>query len=354
MLGDGLQSLIPPRKNDSLASRAGGEEEIEFPLPDITNGGKGTPTSAGDILVAPTPRLMTVAHESEADGRQIGPARVFQIETDKIKPNPHQPRRDFNEGALRELAESIREFGILQPLVVSKVEKEVETGSAVEYELIAGERRLMAAKMLGLPTVPVIIRQTSADAEKLELAVTENIQREDLNPIESARAISKLQDKFGMTQREIAVRLGKSRESISNTVRLLSLPSVMQTAISEGKISESQGRLLLSVDDPKIREVLFREAVNQRLSVRDLETRIRRISGQRHEARSGVKKILDPETLALKEQLEELLGTRVDMKNDGKSGKIIINFYSQEEFDALVEKLLRQNDNQPTAPPSSL
>ncbi len=353
MLGEGLQSLIPPKKNDSLASRAGGEEEIEFPLPDITNGGKGAPTTAGDILATPAPRQVVASSESTMNKQQIGSARVFQIETDKIKPNPHQPRRDFNEEALRELAESIREFGILQPLVVSKVEKDVETGSVVEYELIAGERRLLAAKMLGSPTVPVIIRQARADAEKLEMAVTENIQRENLNPIESARAMAKLQDGFGMTQREIATRLGKSRESVSNTVRLLSLPSHMQAAISEGKISESQGRLLLSVDDLETREALFKEAANQKLSVRDLEARVKRVKGGRHENKSGVKKMLDPETVALKDQLEELLGTRVDMKREGRSGKIIINFYSQEELDALVEKLLRQNDSQPTLPPSN-
>ena len=352
MLGEGLQSLIPPRKSDSLSSRAGGEEEIEFPLPDITNGGMGTPRSAGDILVTPAPRQVITAGESIMNEKRVGSSYVFQIEIDKIKPNPHQPRRDFNEETLRELAESIREFGILQPLVVSKTEKDVETGSIVEYELIAGERRLLAAKMLGLPTVPVVIRQVRADAEKLEMAVTENIQREDLNPIESARAMAKLQDGFGMTQREIAARLGKSRESISNTMRLLSLPSDMQTAISEGKISESQGRLLLSVDDPLVRGTLFREAVTQKLTVRDLEARIRRIKGQKYETKSGAKKTLDPETAALKDQLEELLGTRVDMRREGKSGKIIINFYSQEELDALVGKLLKQNDNQPILPPS--
>jgi ParB family chromosome partitioning protein len=352
MLGDGLQSLIPPRKSDSLSSLAGGEEEIEFPLPDITNGGMGVPGSAGDVLATPTPRQVMAVNKGAVSEKQVGSSHVFQIEIDKIKPNPHQPRRDFNEKALRELAESIREFGILQPLVVSKVERDVETGSVVEYELIAGERRLMASKMLGLPTIPVVIRQARADVEKLEMAVTENVQRENLNPIESARAMAKLQDGFGMTQREIAVRLGKSRESISNTMRLLSLPSDMQTAISEGKISESQGRSLLSVDDPQTREVLFREVIAQRLSVRDLEARIKRVRGQRYETRGGTKKVLDPEMVALKDQLEELLGTRVDMRREGKSGKIIINFYSQEELDALVGKLIKQNDSQPTLPPS--
>jgi ParB family chromosome partitioning protein len=353
MLGEGLKSLIPPRKNDPVASRVIGEEEVDFPLPDITNGGRGAASSAADILATPMPRQIVTARGGASQEEQRGTDRVFQIETNKVKPNPYQPRRDFNEEALRELAGSIREFGILQPLIVSKLEKETEAGSTVEYELIAGERRLMAAKMLGLPTVPAIIKHTRADVERLEMAVTENVQREDLNPIESARAMAKLQDEFGMTQREVAARLGKSREAISNTMRLLNLSSEMQAAVADGRISESQGRLLLSVEDPGKREELFREAAAQKVSVRDLEARVKRIRGQKYAAGGGSRKILDPETVALKEQLEEFLGTRVDMKGDGKGGKIIINFYSQEELNALIDKLLKQSGNPQTLPPAA-
>ncbi|OGY56408.1 MAG: hypothetical protein A2Y84_01895 [Candidatus Colwellbacteria bacterium RBG_13_48_8] len=278
---------------------------------------------------------------------------VFHIEVDKIRPNPHQPRRDFDEGALRELANSIREFGVLQPLVVSKIEKETDTGRTVEYELIAGERRLMAAKMLGLPTVPVMIRHTDREVEKLELAVTENIQRTNLNPIEAARAVARLQDEFGLTQREIAIRLGKSRETIANALRLLNLPSDIQEAIARGKIGESQGRLLLSLGDSQSQQTVFEDLLKNNPSVRDLELRIKRIRGKGQSPSETVSgKSADPEAAALEEQLEELLGTRVSVKSDGKSGRIIINFYSQEEFDAVVSKLLKRSDNLPNQPPS--
>jgi ParB/RepB/Spo0J family partition protein len=149
---------------------------------------------------------------------------VFHIEVEKIKPNPQQPRRDFNQDAIKELAASIREFGILQPLVVTKVVKEVPTGTDVEYYLIAGERRLRAAKYLGLERVPAVIKNVDLEKERLELAIIENLQRENLNPVEMGRAFARLQDEFRLTQREIAARLGKSREAVANTMRLLDLP----------------------------------------------------------------------------------------------------------------------------------
>src|SRR3989344_4719501 len=168
------------------------------------------------VIVPPTPRLI----EEKRYEKLLPTDAIFQIEVERITSNPHQPRREFNEEALKELANSIREFGVLQPLVVSKIERETENGTSVEYELIAGERRLMASKLAGLRTVPAIVRSTSSDKEKLELAIIENIQRADLNPIETARAFAKLQDEFKLTQREIAARLGKSREAVANSVRL--------------------------------------------------------------------------------------------------------------------------------------
>ena len=340
--------MIPSKKNDPISSRVGADDEIEFPLPDITNEGLGlTPLVRDALTTLPERDIIETKQPSRPTEKTSD--HIFHIEVDKVFPNPNQPRRNFDQDALKELAESIREFGILQPLVVTKKEREIETGSTVEYELIAGERRLMAAKMLGLPTVPAIVRHTKTDVEKLELAVIENIQREDLNPIETGRAMARLQDEFGMTQREIATRLGKSREVVSNTMRLLNLPSEIQKAISEGKVGESQGRLLLSVEDQRIQDALFREVANRGMSVRDLTARIKRIKGQAYENKPGIKKMLDPESVALKEKLEELLGTRVDMRKDGQSGKIIINFYSQEELDDLTAKLFKQNDSQPTS-----
>lgn len=275
---------------------------------------------------------------------------IFHIEVDKISPNPHQPRRDFNEESLKELAESIREFGLLHPLVVSKIERETESGTEVEYQLIAGERRLLAAKMAGLRTVPVIIRSEPSEREKLELSVIENIQRADLNPIEAARAFAKLQDEFRLTQREIATRLGKSREVIANTLRLLNLPSEIQEVVAKRLLSESQARMLLAVSDIISQQRLFEEILRENLSVREIRSRLRKEKEVISEVQGGLLEI-DPETAALKEKLEEFFGTKVDFKKEGESGKIIINFYSEEELSSVLNKLLKQNGNQSPSPP---
>lgn len=266
---------------------------------------------------------------------------VFLIECDKIKPNPHQPRKNFDEESLRELANSIREFGILQPLVVTKLEKETEIGTAVEYVLIAGERRLMAAKLLGLERVPAIIRNVNLERERLELAIVENIQRADLDPIETARAYSKLQDEFRLTQREIAARVGKSREVVANALRLLNLPSLIQDAVSKGSLSESQARLLLTVADQAQQQLLFEDILKNNLSVRELRLRIRKVSGGSEEPATPTepKHPVDPELISLEKQLEEMLGTKVKLEHSGSHGKILIDFYSSEELRHIVSLL---------------
>ena len=267
---------------------------------------------------------------------------VFQIETDKIAPNPHQPRRDFDAQSLQELANSVREFGVIQPLIVTKIERESSRGWDVSYELVAGERRLMASKIAGLRTVPAVIRQVPQDHEKLELAITENVQRANLNPIEFARAIARLQEEFKLTQREIATRLGKSREAVANSVRLLSLPSEIQEAVSAGKVSESQARLLLSVDDVAQREKLFQEITAGNLTVREISSRVRQWKGK---PELETRKAIDPELLALKEELESALGAPVEIRKEGSGGKLTINFYSKEELEGILAKF-KQNDNQ--------
>ncbi len=266
---------------------------------------------------------------------------IFHIETNKIKPNPYQPRREFEEEPLRELASSIREFGILHPLVVTKVETPSELGTSVEYILIAGERRLRAAQLAGLERVPAIIKAMPTDRERLELAVIENIQRENLNPIETARAYAKLQDQFGLTQREVAVRLGKSREVVANTVRLLNLPPFIQDAISHGQINESQGRLLLTVPDMTEQQDLFNDLVNNNLSVRELKYRIQSRRGTATPTMREIVPKLDPETENIEEQLREVLGTRVKLQKEGDGGKLTINFYSKEELDGLIHRLVK-------------
>ena len=267
---------------------------------------------------------------------------IFHIEVDKIKPNPHQPRRDFNEESLKELAASIREFGILQPLVVSKIEKEKEFGTEVEYQLIAGERRLMAAKMLGLERVPAIIRNVSRKSEQLAIAIIENLQRANLNPIETARAYAKLQDEFGLTQREIAAQIGKSRETVANTLRLLNLPSEIQDALAKNQINESQARLLLTIDDPFQQQNLFKQLLTNNLSVRELRSRIR--GHKQPSANNQQQIIIDPEIHHLQEKLTELLGAKVKIEPTEKGGKIIITFYSPEEIQGIIDKLKTNND----------
>ena len=273
-----------------------------------------------------------------------GVEAVFQIEVEKIKPNPHQPRKVFNQEALQDLANSIREMGIIQPLIVTKAEKANETGTEVTYQLIAGERRLMAAKTVGLERVPVIVRFVPQEKEKLEMAIVENMQRTDLNAIEAARSCAKLAEEFGLTQREIAARLGKSRETISNLMRLLNLPTQMQEAISSNKLSESQGRLLLSVADLIQQQRLFEEITNNNISVRDLRQKIANLNRpkdllSRGQMAQTVSVQADPQLAFLTEKLEELLGTKITLQKTGNNGKLIINFYSDEELKSLIDKL---------------
>jgi len=194
-------------------------------------------------------------------GNWIRPEKesIFYIEIDKIKPNPFQPRRNFSKSSLKELSNSIREQGILQPLLVTKIEKPTERGQDVEYYVIAGERRLRAAKMAGLTQVPVIIRP-AVGYQKLELALIENIQREDLNPIEQARALKRLKEEYGITYKEIAEKLGKSEVSIINTVRLLKLPLTVQKGVYEGKITEGHARAILMAK-PKKRLSLYYKTI---------------------------------------------------------------------------------------------
>ena len=278
---------------------------------------------------------------------------VFLIEVDKIHPNPQQPRRKFDELALGELAQSIREVGLLQPIVVSKIEKETESGTEVSYQLIAGERRLLASKKLGLERIPAIIKNVDLAKERLELALIENIQRENLNPIEAARAFARFQDEFGMTQREVATRLGKSREAVANTLRLLQLPTEFQDAIARGTLSESQGRLLLGVTDLAEQQKLFKEILVNSLSVRELKMRIEANKSGVQMVSPGPAPVVDPEAIAIERELETVLGTKVKVERSGSTGKITITFFSPEELQGIIQKIVPGKPNG-KAPPFSL
>ncbi len=269
---------------------------------------------------------------------------VFLIEINKITPNPYQPRRDFNEAELHDLASSIREYGILQPLVVTKLEQVTDTGTTVSYQLIAGERRFRAANLAGLERVPAVVKHIDLDRTRLELAIVENVQRSNLNPIESARAYNRLADEFKLTQREIATRIGKSREVIANTMRLLNLPTMMQESLAGGKISESQARLLLSMDDLGQQQLMFEDILKNSTSVRALKGKIDYLKVLK--AQESMPKP-DPESESLKQQLEEALGTVVELKKDGETSKLTIQFNTPQELYALLEKLKQKSEPAP-------
>ncbi len=262
---------------------------------------------------------------------------IFHIEVDKVSPNPGQPRRHFDETALRDLANSIREFGFIQPIVVTKKEIETSIGIDVSYELIAGERRLLAAKLLGLLSVPAIIRKVDLEREKVELAVIENIQREQLNPIETARAFQRLQEEFRMTQREIAAKLGKSRETVANSVRLLDLPEYIQEALQKGEISESHGRFLLAINDPAAQKKLFEDISLKGLTTRDVRERVRQIT--KKAPAGSVGEDLTPEFKEMQDHLSATLGAPVEIHQNAGNGKITITFYSEEELGNILRRL---------------
>lgn len=266
---------------------------------------------------------------------------IFWVETDRIKPNPFQPRKNFDEASLASLAESIRSYGVLQPLTVTR--KEIERpgeGISVEYELIAGERRLRASKLAGVANVPVVIRSGEDDDRmKLELAIIENLQREDLNPIDRALAFKRLADDFGLKHIEIGKRVGKSREYVSNSLRMLMLPKEMQDALSARNISEGHTRpLLMLMDRPAEQQTLFMEITTRKLNVRDAEQLARRITPEKTR-----KTDLTPELLLLERELTEQLGTRVriEKKNDG--GKVLIDFFSVDDL-ANIRNIFSKKD----------
>jgi ParB family chromosome partitioning protein len=261
---------------------------------------------------------------------------IFNVEVDKIRPNPHQPRHDLSDGSLKELADSIREHGVLQPLIVTKIEKPTERGREVEYELVAGERRWRAAQMAGLPHVPVIIRDSSAH-QKLEIALVENLQRENLNPIEAALAFKQLQDDFNLKHKEIAKKVGKSRTTVTNTIRLLSLPKEVQVAMASNQINEGHGRAILMAR-PSARLALFRAIVKNNLSVRQAEEKARKLALPNKPRSRGPK---NPLFKKIENDLQQVLGRRVSITQRGETGHLNIEFCSQQELDKLVKHLLK-------------
>ena len=267
---------------------------------------------------------------------------VFWIEVEKIKPNPYQPRREFDEARLKDLADSIRMYGILQPLVVTRREFTKDDGGlGVEYELISGERRLRASKIAGLAAVPALIRSGEDDSRlKLELAIIENLQREDINAVDRARAFEKLVKEFGMKHSQVAEKVGKSREYVSNTLRILALPVAMLDAISEGKISEGHTRpLLMLVDKPEEQLTLFKDIMMNKMSVRDAESVARKVAVDRSRKRDWSQ---TPEIMEMERKFKEALGTKVSINKSENGGRITIDFFSPEDIRAIFEKITHE------------
>jgi len=251
---------------------------------------------------------------------------VLEISVKEIRENPRQPRTYFSPSELEDLINSIQEYGIIQPLIVTR--------SNGDYELIAGERRLRAARTLGLKTVPAIVRDAT-EQQKLELALIENIQRQDLNAVEEAIAYKALIEEFNLTQEQVSKRVGKSRSNIANILRLLELPEEILFAIKDGKISKSHARTLLAEPDLNKRLELFKKMLDGSVSVREAEARV---GGKNISKRSTSKK--DPNILAHEKKLREVLGTKVEITDSSGKGKISISYYSREEFLDLLDRLI--------------
>jgi ParB family chromosome partitioning protein len=274
---------------------------------------------------------------------------IFWVEVEKIRPNPYQPRTEFDEARLKDLSDSIRQYGVLQPLVVTRHEEEKDGGGLVTfYELIAGERRLRASRLAGLLQVPVIIRAGEENERtKLELAIIENLQREDLNAIDRARAFERLAKEFSLNNTEIGKKVGKSREYVSNSLRLLTLPDEVQQGLREGKIFEGHARALLMLEGRNEEMMaLFRDIQTRKLSVRDVEKLTREIAWDRARKRD-----VKPEIQAMEKELAESLGTAVEIREEAAGGKLIINYFSSEDLEAILLKIRHTESAQaPVAP----
>lgn len=263
--------------------------------------------------------------------RESAAAAVVDLPLARVAPNPHQPRRHWDDAGLEELAASIREHGVLQPVLV--------TETLNGYQLIAGERRVRAARLAGLERIPALVRHL-ADRDQLEVALVENVQRADLDPIEEALAYRQLIEEFGLTQERVAERVGKARATVANTLRLLELHADVQAAIAEGRLTEGHGRALggLPVDgQPHV----LGTVLGQGLSVRQTEELVRRLREPRSPAGApAAPRRLDPDLERVEQELRERLGTKVSLSRSRKGGRIVIEYYSDEELGRLYERLI--------------
>ena len=261
---------------------------------------------------------------------------VYNVEINHIRPNANQPRQDFDPEALAELSASIKKYGILQPLVVARVATDTDRGREVEYELIAGERRWRAAKMAGMPHVPVVVRDDFDETRvRLEVALVENLQRKDLNVLEEAEAYARFASEFDMTQEAIAKKVGKSREVVANTMRVLNLPPNVKEAIRSGKIERTHARALLAFKDATQQQAMFKQLLAGNVDSKDLEQTAQLTHGPRK-----TNTVVNPRYLQLQENLSQTLGTFVAIKPGIDGGRIEIKFANLEELNKIAKTLL--------------
>ena len=323
-LGRGLGALIPQRPTGSQAAAAqtsAPSEAPSTPAPVVT--ASTNPATPKPIVSGPPkPRTLTSSLSAPVVDQK---GTIHELPISSIEANPQQPRKHFDHAMLDDLIASVKEHGIIQPLLVTKK-------SDGKYYLIAGERRLRAATLAGLTKVPVTIRDAT-EQQRLELALIENIQRQDLNAIEEAKSYEELQFTFGLTQDEIAKKVGKSRSQIANTMRLLQLPEAIQQALMEGAISASNGRTLLALESETERERLFEAMIAGRFTVREAEERVKRL-------RTRTRQTFDSNIRAAEEQIRSYLSCKVKVRRGGAGdGEIRLRFYSDEELKAILDKL---------------
>jgi ParB family transcriptional regulator, chromosome partitioning protein len=257
---------------------------------------------------------------------------LIEVPVEAVSPNPRQPRGGFGEETLEALARSIREVGVLQPIVVRRLDG--------GYELVAGERRLKAARLAGLATVPAIIRDTEGATESLREALIENIHRQDLSPLEQAAAFQELQEDLGLSQEALAQRLGHSRPHVANTIRLLQLPAEVQNLLAEGSLQAGHARALLALDDPEAQKALAVRVAAEGLSVRQVETLVRSYSEGRAPRTPAPAKPRDARLLQAEEALADALETRVTIRKSRRRGKIVIDFGSRADMDRIVRRIV--------------
>jgi ParB family transcriptional regulator, chromosome partitioning protein len=316
-LGRGLASLIPQKRKSADEV----DKKINKPEEKYNYFGSSAGKNPDALATDGATKQVTVTADDSKSRND-----VQEVEMIKIVPNPHQPRLSFNEEKLKELADSIKEHGVIQPIVVTK--------SNGNFEIVAGERRFQAAKMAGLKTVPVLAREAN-EKQKLELAISENVQRHDLDAVEEAKAYKKLIDEFEMSQEEVSLKIGKSRSAVANKIRLLNLPVEIQKALIFGEITEGHCKLLLAIENPEKQRALYDMIKKNNLTVRQTENKTKEISVKTHKRTINV----DPQTKQIEDELSQKLGTKVKLTKSGNGGRVIVEYYSQEELNNILNHI---------------